>query len=337
MNTENPFGHGALESAKDYRDIQLADVATAIPIPQSYFLNISQCPVTMQYKRGTCVAHATAKRKEKVEVDDTGTFTALSPRFLYALIKKEDGNMNEGTAIRNGLKIISKTGICTEQTYPSDYPDMTHAEFMDITKVPVQAFYEAELYKDTSYASVPVDKDSLKQAIMSGNGVITRVVIDSAWWCPTWLESDILPLKAPLTQAFGGHAIWITGFDGDRFYFRNSWGTSWGKNGDGYFDWNTYKDAITEAWTSIDIPDHLLKQVHELPVHQPLTSNLFFGCNNADVKRLQHVLGVLPESGFFGLKTLAAMIKYQRDNNISPAVGYCGEKSRLSINNRYFN
>lgn len=336
MNEQLQIGWGTLESPKDYRDIQLADVAMALPIPQSYFLNISQCPVTMQYKRGTCVAHATAKRKERVEIEDSGTFTALSPRFLYALIKKADGDTNEGTAIRNGLKVISSQGICTEATYPSDYPDMSHAEFMDITKVPPLAFDEAMYYRDTSYASVPVDKDSLKQAIMSGNGVIARVVIDSQWYTPSWLESDILPLKAPLTQSLGGHAIWVTGFDGDRFYFRNSWSPSWGVQGNGYFDWATYSSALTEAWTSIDINETLLKQVHNLPAHQPLTRNLTFGMWGADVKRLQHILGVLPESGWFGRITRAAVAKYQRDNGISPAVGFVGPVTRASLNAKFF-
>jgi len=42
------------------------------------------------------------------------------------------------------------------------------------------------------------------------------------------------------------HAVSIEGYDSNGFFFRNSWGTDWGKNGCGYLpfiDWSRVVEA----------------------------------------------------------------------------------------------
>jgi len=76
------------------------------------------------------------------------------------------------------------------------------------------------------------------------------------------------------------------------------------------------------------------------------TKDLFLSVNSADVKLLQHFLnnrGYLiadrgpgskgNETTIFGFATRAALIRFQKDNNISPALGYFGSKTRGLINN----
>lgn len=344
MTQETPFGFNTPESPKDYRDIPLSDIAMAVPIPDEYFVDTSKIPVTMQYKRGSCVAHATAKRKEKVEQNDTGVLIQFSPRFLYSIIKKEDGNSEEGTAIRNGLKMLQKYGVCTEATYPSDFKDMSHTEFMDYSKIPEKAFEEAKNYKDTSYAYVAPEKDALKQAIMQSNdGVIARTIMSKNWWTAkdgrvTWSETDLMPLRPhdASSPATGGHAIWLTGFKGDRFYGRNSWSSQWGAKGDFYFDWEDYKKAITEAWVSIDIDNDKLEEIRNLPVHQKITRTLVPGMIGDDVKRIQHVLGVKPETGYFGVLTTQAVINFQKKYGITPTAPVVGPKTKAKLNEIFF-
>lgn len=340
---ETPFGFNTPESPKDYRDISFNDVAMAIIPPDKFFVDVKNIPVTMQYKRGSCVAHATAKRKEKVELDDNGSFVALSPRFLYAMIKHDDGNSSEGTAIRNGLKMLQKYGTCSEALYPSDYKDMSHEEFMDFSMVPEAAKKEALIYRDSTYTIVPMNKESLKLAIMQGNGVIARAVMNKNWWCnkdgiPDWREKAIMPLR-PVdanSPATGGHAVWLYGWDGDRFYGRNSWSSAWGANGDFYFDWETMKNDFTEAWTSVDIDNQKVEEVRNLPLHQPITRTLFYGVRGDDVKRVQKALGVTPVSGWYGPKTMEAVKKFQIENGIDP-VGQIGPITRKALNEKYFN
>lgn len=61
--------------------------------------------------------------------------------------------------------------------------------------------------------------------------------------------------------------------------------------------------------------------------------DLYFGIRGQDVVRLQERLGVFPTYPQFGPKTLQALVKYQQDHGIRPAVGFCGEITRASLNN----
>lgn len=69
--------------------------------------------------------------------------------------------------------------------------------------------------------------------------------------------------------------------------------------------------------------------------------DLFYGRSGDDVRELQAILielGYLPSdclTGFFGFKTLGAVIKYQQINSISPAWGYVGRLTRISLNKKY--
>lgn len=74
------------------------------------------------------------------------------------------------------------------------------------------------------------------------------------------------------------------------------------------------------------------------------TVDLYFGMTHPNVKQLQHLLNslgyTLTESGpgslgnetnYFGTLTQNALIKYQKDNNVVPAVGYYGPITRASL------
>lgn len=69
--------------------------------------------------------------------------------------------------------------------------------------------------------------------------------------------------------------------------------------------------------------------------------DLFFGSRGDDVRRLQmwlnaHAYVVTPlgeETSFFGLKTRAAVARFQVDNGLYPSLGYFGPKTRATVNN----
>ena len=62
------------------------------------------------------------------------------------------------------------------------------------------------------------------------------------------------------------------------------------------------------------------------------TKDLKAGSKGADVAAIQNLLGVSPATGYFGVLTKAAVIKYQLSKGISPATGYVGAKTRASLN-----
>ena len=71
----------------------------------------------------------------------------------------------------------------------------------------------------------------------------------------------------------------------------------------------------------------------------PFASNLFYGIRGNEVARLQKYLaanGYYPEAlttGYFGSLTRAAVIRFQKLNNIAPAVGYVGPITRDALVN----
>lgn len=47
----------------------------------------------------------------------------------------------------------------------------------------------------------------------------------------------------------GGHCVTFVGYNTEGFIMRNSWGTSWGKNGYLTIPYEEFEDSCFEAWT----------------------------------------------------------------------------------------
>jgi peptidoglycan hydrolase-like protein with peptidoglycan-binding domain len=60
--------------------------------------------------------------------------------------------------------------------------------------------------------------------------------------------------------------------------------------------------------------------------------NLWFGTKSLDNVELQRRLGVSPTDLNFGPKTLAAVMKYQLTNGITPSHGFVGPITRAKLN-----
>ena len=113
----------------------------------------------------------------------------------------------------------------------------------------------------------------------------------------------------------------------------------------GYFGPLTRK-AIGKVETSEEKVEKVIKQI-KFSTNFKFTRSLYVGMNGEDVKNLQVYLnnngfkmGVKGDLGslgnetkFFGRLTKQALIKFQKSNNISPAIGYFGPLTREVINN----
>jgi hypothetical protein len=83
-----------------------------------------------------------------------------------------------------------------------------------------------------------------------------------------------------------------------------------------------------------------VSQNTEVKLSDTFTTNLSYGKKHNDVKQLQSFLNskgytVVPtgkETTYFGNVTKQALIKFQQDNNITPAIGNFGIKTRTLIN-----
>lgn len=342
------FTFKAQESKKDYRTIKHPTMAGVLPTVGGVHYDTTK-DLYNQRKIGKCTAISLIQNASKF------TGKKYSSDFQYLLQKKYyDGNWDEGSSILNALKVGVKYGFLpleqwtytTENEYDLSYPDYV-AKLQSIPDSEIQRLLTLCEKPLLGYTQVDVSNSSnIAQAILdSSNGILCRYATGREWYCKSdgtvsWKPEDIDPIT-PFEPPTGGHAINASAYDftvNQIFEHPNTWGGSptptwqnpWDKNGICTIDWNKYK--MTEAW----VPHYIVKpSVPNLPPHQPLTKNLWFGMTDPDVLRIQKVLGV-QTTGFFGLKTLAAVIAYQRANNITPAVGFVGVATRASLNAKFF-
>lgn len=239
---------GAKLNEKDYRDIPLAKVQAIVELPKKHITDISMIPVLNQRGIGACVGHAIATAMIYMNWKETGSGNVLSPRFIYALAKRLDGKTTEGTQPRFGAKVTTDNGCPLEKDLPND-TFLTHAQYIsvDVTEALKLA---SSTFKTKGYAFVPTTLESLKQAIFQ-NGVITMTI-----GCGEITNNEIKK-----GDENGYHYIALYGYEtvgaDTVFFYRNSWGDTWGKNGNGKFSFKDFNGFMFDAIAYVDLPNQL--------------------------------------------------------------------------------
>lgn len=314
MNT--PLGFGGLERTVNPRDFELGSYQLPIAIPTSFMPDVSEIPVYNQSTYPTCGAHAGAFLDSKLQSDSQGVMKSLSPKYLWDEIKQIDGfPLSDGTDMTSIFKSLIKTGDCDLSILPNNL-GASLEEYSTIGNVTPQMQINGSqnVLKNYAFTNNPTF-GQIKQAIYLNKAVLALIDIGDGFWLPDW--QHVLPLK--LGNKVGHHFIGLWGYNESQVWFRNSWGTEWGVNGDGYFD-QTYVPHILEIGTTIVLPNQFI-----------FTKDMQRGDANNDVIQLQRRLGVVPDSGFFGPLTAAAVKAYQATNKL-PTTSYVGPLTRAKLN-----
>lgn len=323
MNTEIDIVNlGAIDQEPKPLDIDLGSVASAEPIPESYFTEYKG-EIYHQRKTPSCGAHA------GVYIKNVQDGRNHSPAYLWKRIKQVDPFApEEGTSMEWIFKTLANRGVC------------------DLALLPNNTDVSLDVYTDASVITPKMDEDALKsriqantfgyrwqptfedikRAIYDHKAVMARVEISADWWTPSWAGKDILPLKKKFAGQ-GGHFVVLTGYDKDTIYGLNEWGQTWGFNGRLQFK-EDYLSRITHIGTCFDyieksglifkrtlkkgmkgddvtILQKYLRDNGYFPKTQSLTS--FFGGITFDaVKAFQKAKGLVVD-GIVGPKTLAQM------------------------------
>lgn len=260
---------GYIPSPKDKRDYKLSAVqATLDVIPEVFRPDYSYLPTYHQHKQPSCIGHAITWMINYNEWTEIQAKDPLSPRFIYALAKSADGIPHiDGTHYRVGLKQAQRYGVCGEPFFPNN-TDLDRETYNNAKLIDSNAFEDAEYRKIKSYVKVDdTSFYSLKQAIYQNKVVLLAIGVGDQntytdrFGNVSWKERDVLPLR-PYEKRTSGHAIIGIGYDKDYIYFQNSWGTTWGQYGVGYFGKN-YIKHVEEAWTIIDLPNDVIKKLKE--------------------------------------------------------------------------
>ena len=240
---------------------------SSVPPPVSK-VDLSTFPVLYQKQTPSCVAHAVTMYVMWLNYRKTGQTKLLSPRFLYALTIKAMGtNPSGGSSLDVALATAKKYGIC-EDSYFTNNTTLDVVSYCDTTKITPDAYANALNYRVNNYHFLAgLDEDSLKQAMALYGLVLYGMDISDAWWTNnagngSWLARDILPIRPPkgmTDPTLSRHLILGTGYDQTPFdFFRNSFGSGWGDNGNGYFATNDlpylYEAAVIESLQDAPAP-----------------------------------------------------------------------------------
>lgn len=336
------YALGAALNQPDNRDIPLALVQAPIDLPKKHITDISDLPVEDQKKNGSCVGQAEGKTAEYFDRKETGVLTRVSKRFVYGRCKALDGLQAEGTYPRVAASVLKEEGAPRADLVPDDN-SLSHAEFIDV-KVTAAVKKDAYLRRTGGYAFVAATAQDIMQAIYQ-NGLVNATLEVGAW--------GKLPVKP--TPYSGLHRIVLYGFEVKKervkIFFRNSWGNSWGDDGNGWFYWDEYQSKVYDIMAYTDIPNEILTEAKETAFI--FTRDLERGMTGTDVKELQKRL--YKEIAFdskpcfrgseaqfdtsFGPITEDAVQRYQKTKGIvssgtgaTTGYGRLGSKTRASLN-----
>jgi len=235
------YSTGAERSNLDLRDFKY-DKSVATTAPQKGGERYKPEDIQDQHRVGICTAISLTQNAEKA------LGIKYSADFQYLLQKKYiDKNWEEGSSARSALTVAKNYGMLPEEhwAFSTDRNLPYYRYIKKLQNVPeseiVRLLKIASEHKLEGYASVPIDRDAMCNAIdESQAGIIARFDLDNQWY-----REPIEPLRRPI-KPISGHLVTISNYDGFSQRVANTWGSDWADGGTAYFNLLFYQP--TEAW-----------------------------------------------------------------------------------------
>ncbi len=240
--------YGWVPDRPDQRD-QLYSAIAKPPkrLPPKTDLTAGCSPVEDQGQLGSCTANALVGNLEFLERQAGHDVTDLSRLFIYYNERAMEGTVNEdaGAAIRDGVKSLTKLGVCSEKLWPYKI-----AQFA--TKPSAACFKAAGDHQITSYHRI-IGLQQMRQCLAEGYPFVFGFSVYESFESAQVAKTGQLNLPAAVEKQLGGHAVCAVGYDdaAKRVLVRNSWGADWGQAG--YFtmpyDYISNGNLADDFWT----------------------------------------------------------------------------------------
>ncbi len=241
--------YGWIPDLPDHRDHMYgAPLPVLAALPPSVDLR-ANCPEEIydQGHLGSCTANAIGAAFE-FDLAKQGLRDFMPSRlFIYFNERRIEGTINcdSGAMIRDGIKTVSKQGVCTEKTWPYDITKFTDK--------PTQACYtEAAGNRAQSYQRVPQVLNQMRGCLAHGFPFVFGFQVFESFESDAVAKTGEVPLPGTGEQPLGGHAVLAVGYNDAtaRFLVRNSWGADWGQGG--YFTmpytYLTERNLASDFW-----------------------------------------------------------------------------------------
>lgn len=125
------------------------------------------------------------------------------------------------TSLRSGLKGFYNTGVCSEATWNNagdSFDSASVASMREARSVTLGAYYRVRSFINDCHA-----------ALVEAGALYVSAEVHGGWNTVTDGVIGPRPKTAAPTDAAGGHAFVIVGYDRDGFLVLNSWGRDWGQ------------------------------------------------------------------------------------------------------------
>lgn len=256
---------------------------TLSDLPRVVDLKEDMTPVKNQGDRGTCtffstmgILEAAIKKDFKVEVN-------LSEEYLNYVTKKAGHYPKvEGSNVANNVYALAATGVLLEKDavyQPSWFQKGMKCESFKATDrtAPLECFTHSAPQKEVLdqvisskgfnfYALSPNTNDIITFLAKERRPLTLSVTVNFNGWPDS---GDVYYNEALRTEclntpsACGGHSVVLTGYDMDKkvFFFKNSWGHTWGKDGYGTITFDSVDNYLDDSLyyyevSAINIPEN---------------------------------------------------------------------------------
>ena len=211
--------------------------------------------VKNQASRGTCTFFSTTALLEATVKKDQNIEVNLSEEYMNYAAKSQGYFSNtEGSAVQYNLAAIKAKGLLLERDYsyqPSWFDKALPCEKYkaDGDGVPTECYTHKTPDKSILKKVISAENITFTGAQKNTNDIIRFLAeekrpltlslpVNFKGWPDTGdvFHNESLRQECLLPNSeCGGHSVLLTGYDLDKkvFFFKNSWGESWGKNGFG--------------------------------------------------------------------------------------------------------
>lgn len=221
--------YGWIPDIPDARDfLYSAPEVVLSNLPKSVDLRPQCPPIYDQGQLGSCTANAIGAGYEFMQLKEGLEDFIPSRLFIYWNERTIEGTVDEdsGAMIRDGIKSVHKTGVCTEDTWAYDIARFTE-------RPPAEAFTEAKAHQVTVYRRVLQVLHQMQGCLASGTPFVFGFSVYESFESEEVAKTGVVPLPPRSERLLGGHAVLAVGYDDatQRFLVRNSWGPHWGMDG----------------------------------------------------------------------------------------------------------
>ncbi len=226
---------GWVRDIPDHRDLMFAAPMTKAPLPSAVDLRKEfKTPAYDQGDLGSCTGNAIAGAVQFAR-HASGEKPDFVPSRLFIYYNERDiegtTDQDSGAQIRDGMKAVSKLGICPE--LPPPVPDWPY-EIERFTMRPPPPCYDfGQAHQITSYRRIPQILTQMRACLASGFPFVFGFTVYTSFESAEVARTGVVDLPAGDEEVIGGHAVLAMGYDdkAQRFIVRNSWGPKWGENG----------------------------------------------------------------------------------------------------------